>query len=528
MCWGRHFPNLCSHRERQGRSFHAQHWSFASIVPCIEHEAKKSPSDNGSIIVNTVLFYLFIANGEQRWLHSRRVAVFSTRGRSCPSQHMDILEYEEASLGDLEPGPHNLQLMGRVVNYYDTAKPSKSHKAAQGCLKIMLADDTGVLTIRLWYAHTVYKIRLGQLLTVWTVHVSNSSDHNSLAPSSAPLFTSIFPEGERNCFVMLHENSDDGTQFKRPFGCGDSRALEGLMTLKGFTDGGYEVEEPKVLVCVKSIGARKRYLNRNGTTSTVISLGIFDNTADATLTLYSSLCSSAFYLTPSHSILLISNPGWRIDKTAKLSLNANSRVDIDPDLGDARRLRALAQRLTKKEHVNPPFPIEHGELGELVNTFKEATQRPLFTLADIDEFARSNPRERVLGYLSVIITELNIVMPFKRNMLMSNECCGVPIFANAVQATCRQCDKEVQLGINPRILGPLTDETATLSSGKLILSPAAWTQLLGRTASQLVATDVEVLRYLEQRVLFLRVTMGFVLDLCGEEIGRLAVWGVGH
>ncbi|KAI8932169.1 hypothetical protein NX059_011051 [Plenodomus lindquistii] len=290
----------------------------------------------------------------------------------------------------------------------------------------MLADDTGVLTVRLWYAHTVYKIRLGQLLTIWTVHVSNSSDYNSLAPSSAQLFTSVFPEGERNCHVMLHENNDDGTQFKRPFGCDGERPLEGLMTLKGFTDGGYEVEEPKVLVCVKSIGARRTYINRTTTnTTTTLTLTIFDNTADATLTLYSSLCSSATHLKPSHSILLISNPGWRIDKTAKLTINANSRIDIDPDTGDARRLRALAQRLTKKEHVNPPFPIASTDLEIAVKEFKQAAQRPLFTLADIDDFARSNPKERCIGYLSVIITALNIVTPFKRNMLMSNECYSV-------------------------------------------------------------------------------------------------------
>lgn len=150
--------------------------------------------------------------------------------------------------------------MGRVVNFYDTARPSKSHKAAQGCLKIMLADDTGAITVRLWYGHTQYNVRLGQLITLWTVHVSSSSEHNSLAPDSAPLFTSIFPEGERNCHFMVHENSDNGTQFKQPFNCRDLRVLQGLMTLQSFTDGGYDVEEPKLLVCIKSIGARKRCL----------------------------------------------------------------------------------------------------------------------------------------------------------------------------------------------------------------------------------------------------------------------------
>lgn len=147
--------------------------------------------------------------------------------------------------------------MGRVVNLYDSARPSKSHRSAQGCLKIMLADDTGVLTVRLWYAKKHYAVKLGQLVTIWTVHISNSSSYNTLAPSSAPLFTSIFPEGEQNCHFMVHVNSDSGTACKRPFGCKDERALSGLMTLRSFVEGGFDLDDPRVLVCVKSIGARK-------------------------------------------------------------------------------------------------------------------------------------------------------------------------------------------------------------------------------------------------------------------------------
>ena len=187
-------------------------------------------------------------------------------------------------------------------------------------------------------------------------------------------------------------------------------------------------------------------MNRNGTTSELLSLGIFDDTADASLTLYGPLSDSAAVFHPSNTILLISNPGWRIEKTARLSLNGNSRLDIDPDMGDARRLRSLAQRLTRKEHVNPAFPDVD------VTYFETASVRALYTLADIDDFARSNPREKVLGYISVIITELSIVTPFKRYMLMSNECCGIPIFANTITATCRQCDREIGLRINPCIV----------------------------------------------------------------------------
>ena len=143
------------------------------------------------------------------------------------------------------------------MNFHDLARPSKSHKAAQGCLRILLADDTGLVTVRLWYAHTQYKIKLGQLVTIWTVHVSNSSEHNSLATKDAPLFTSIFPEGERNCHFMIHEDGDDGTQCKQPFLRWGSEASPELITLKSFIDGGHEVEEVKLLVCVKSVGKKR-------------------------------------------------------------------------------------------------------------------------------------------------------------------------------------------------------------------------------------------------------------------------------
>ena len=131
---------------------------------------------------------------------------------------------------------------------------------------------------------------------------------------------------------------------------------------------------------------------------------------------------------------------------AKLSLNANSRIDVDPDTGDARRLRALAQRMIRREHVNPPFPDVD------VSYFEESPMRALWSLADIDEFARTNPREEVLGYLSCVITSLNIVVSFKRNMLLSAECCGLAVFANDTSTMCKHCEKSVELRINPRIV----------------------------------------------------------------------------
>jgi hypothetical protein len=102
-----------------------------------------------------------------------------------------------------------------------------------------------------------YKLRLGQLVSVWTPHISNG-EHASLAVAQAPLFASIFPERDRSCHFMLHENSDQGIQFKLPLEYKEGEAVLNLMTLKSFIDGGYDISDARVLVCVKGIGARKK------------------------------------------------------------------------------------------------------------------------------------------------------------------------------------------------------------------------------------------------------------------------------
>jgi hypothetical protein len=67
----------------------------------------------------------------------------------------------------------------------------------------------------------------------------------------------MFPERERSCHIVFHEK-DDGTLYKRPYDCNDDEVLPGLMTVKNFADGGYDMDDCKLLVCVKSIGARKK------------------------------------------------------------------------------------------------------------------------------------------------------------------------------------------------------------------------------------------------------------------------------
>lgn len=69
-------------------------------------------------------------------------------------------------------------------------------------------------------------------------------------------------------------------------------------------------------------------------------------------------------------------------------------------------------------------------------------------------------------------------------------------------------------------MGTFIDETGAISSGKLIFSGEAWEQLLGRSAEELAKCDGQLLKYLENRILFLRLTLLFGWS---EKVGRLCV-----
>ena len=113
-----------------------------------------------------------------------------------------------------------------------------------------------------------YQLQLGQLITVWTIHISNG-EHGQLACSVAPFFTSIFPEHDHSCHLRIHEATYDERACRTPLGYRDGHDLGGLMTLKNYIDGGYDVTDCRIIACVKSIGAKKRgnltYFHRDTT-----------------------------------------------------------------------------------------------------------------------------------------------------------------------------------------------------------------------------------------------------------------------
>ena len=175
---------------------------------------------------------------------------------------------------------------------------------------------------------------------------------------------------------MVQEQSDEGVLCKTPLGYHDGKQLERLMTLKSFIEGCHELADGKILVCVKSVGGRKKcedyvasmreggYLwltdfivtTKEGIEAEKADVNVFDDTADAKLTLWGAHCSSSAYWKPSYTILLITRPGFSSDGKQELTLLNDTYVDVDPCMTDAYWLRGHAQRLTKREHVNQPYP----------------------------------------------------------------------------------------------------------------------------------------------------------------------------
>lgn len=179
--------------------------------------------------------------------------------------------------------------------------------------------------------------------------------------------------------------------------------------------------------------------------------------------------------------------------------------------------------MRSREAINPPFPKDVFDLKGLQN----AIVKCLFTIAELDEFARAAPNETFQGYLSLLIMETKLLDLWRRNMLLSSECCNIPIFANALTATCKGCDKEVELRLNPRILGQVIDETGAIACGKLLFSDDAWRDLLGRGPDDLLKLGYDEIKYLSDRLLFCRITAMF--GWTGDESkagGRICVLGV--
>lgn len=68
--------------------------------------------------------------------------------RPAPSDSWDPpTEYEDCDIASLYAGPKCVTFMGRIVNFFDMSSPSKAPKAAKGCVKMIVKDNTCAITV---------------------------------------------------------------------------------------------------------------------------------------------------------------------------------------------------------------------------------------------------------------------------------------------------------------------------------------------------------------------------------------------
>ena len=270
---------------------------------------------------------------------------------------------------------------------------------------------------------------------------------------------------------------------------------------------------------------------------------IADHSSQCTLSFPSPLFPSAHSWKPKHTVLLISHP--RLLPSKRLTTTSRTQIDVDPFIPQTSLLRRHVTR--QNCPINQPFPWHLFE----IETIESSSLRLQYTWASLADWIADAPGEVTTGYISVILSEVNLMELLARKRVFSMECCDMPIYGSKTLGRCGQCGEAVDLRVNPDVVGGMAEETGSVElnmdrqvskqqgsmrkgHSKIVWSDEAWTQLLGRGPEELAAfcrddvtakikkENVNVLMYLEQRLLWMRVVLlvGWTGDVEG---GRVAV-----
>ncbi len=189
-------------------------------------------------------------------------------------------------------------------------------------------------------------------------------------------------------------------------------------------------------MCVKSIGSTKKIAKKTGGECELVDVVLFDHTGDVKMTLWNELIESAREWVSGKTILLVSNPGYKVGYGSKGSVGVqfHSMIEVEPEFEESDWLRKYAEGLTKKESLMLEFPkgmwnIEAAEYGVV---------RMLFTLAELDSWyaidrnlahvvkltvhrVRSDGHHTFAGFINVTIMDISLSSLHRRNMLMCAE-----------------------------------------------------------------------------------------------------------
>lgn len=185
------------------------------------------------------------------------------------------------------------------------------------------------------------------------------------------------------------------------------------MTLKAFLASGYDFEEGKILVCVRSVGPRRTiYSKKLQKQLELVEVGVYDDTSSCVFKLWEDKIASAKSWSPNQTILLLSNPSCRANKynsrfddaNAELGIDHSTMVHVDPDFAEADWLRTKVQDLAKKQSVITRFPSETFDREQAMY----GPNRLLFTIGDVDEKVRGDSETAFTGKLYVSVNEMSL------------------------------------------------------------------------------------------------------------------------
>jgi hypothetical protein len=202
------------------------------------------------------------------------------------------------------------------------------------------------------------------------------------------LYASLFPARVNSDSIMIHTTASVDSICRTPLEYDPQRPLPGLMTLDSYIKGGNDgIPGVKLLVCVKSIGARRKVEKKSDERKEreLVEVILFDHTCELKVTFWQELTESVKLWHAGKTILLISNPGWIVSsdgRPGKLGIMKQTMIDVDPEFSDADWLRRHAASLTKKEAPVLKFPDGIWDL----EASKYGVNRILFTLGEIDEW----------------------------------------------------------------------------------------------------------------------------------------------
>lgn len=377
------------------------------------------------------------------------------------------------------------------------------------------------------------------MLSFWTVFIADNKKNEAGVIPDVNITANMFPGRVTSDHVMIHTSPASADLYHIPLDYSKDVDLPGLMSVDSWLKGGYDgVKGVKLLVCVKSIGAtRKLKVVKTGNECEIMDVIVFDDTAEVRMTFWNELIESAREWVPGVTVLLVSNPGYKLGYGNKgcVSILFSTMIDVEPRFDGAEWLRRYAAAQRTRESVVLEVPEDVFDADAAAN----GLVRMLFTLAEFDRWRvvfllsiskiltdtriRLDPIHTLTGYINVTILDMSLVSIHRRNMLMCTECCGVPLYSNFPSTPCRNCSKSRRLSLNPRIIGTLADETGCIAPGKLVWSTRAWEQLFGRRIEDIAGMTGEEARWFEQRMLWLRVHMVVGWE---EGVGRLCVLGV--